>query len=94
MNFGDFNNKLNPNLYISINFSAIQLKSSSMIKRLERILRTVDFDPKRLQLELTETSYLDDNDEVINNIEELEKFGIKLALDDFGVGFASLSYFL
>jgi EAL domain-containing protein (putative c-di-GMP-specific phosphodiesterase class I) len=82
----------NLNLYISINFSAIQLKSTSMIKRLQRILKTVDFDPNKLQLELTETSYLDDHDEVIKNIKELEKFGIKLALDDFGVGFASLSY--
>ena len=43
-----------------------------MIKRLEKILSTVAFNPERLQLELTETSYLDDHDEVINNIKELE----------------------
>jgi diguanylate cyclase (GGDEF)-like protein len=85
-------NKYNPQLYISINFSAIQLKSRSMIKRLAKILKTIDFDPHRLQLELTETSYLDDHEEAISNIKELENLGIKLALDDFGVGFASLSY--
>jgi diguanylate cyclase (GGDEF)-like protein len=85
-------NKYNPELYISINFSAIQLKSKSMIKRLVKILKTVNFNPERLQLELTETSYLDDHEEIITNIKELENLGIKLALDDFGVGFASLSY--
>jgi diguanylate cyclase (GGDEF)-like protein len=85
-------NKYDPDLYISINFSAMQLKSKSMIKRLAKIIKTVDFNPQRLQLELTETSYLDDHEEVITNIKELENLGIKLALDDFGVGFASLSY--
>ena len=45
-----------------------------------------------LQLELTETSYLDDTGDVTHNLKELESMGIRLALDDFGVGFASLSY--
>ena len=79
-------------LYLSINFSAKQLRSSSVIKRLERILRSNNFDPYHLQLELTETSYLDEHMEIRDNINQLEKLGIKLAIDDFGVGFASLSY--
>ena len=77
---------------LSVNFSAKQLRSRDFIYRIEDILRATDFDPKNLQLELTETSYLDDQPEVINNINALEKMGIKMALDDFGVGYASLSY--
>jgi len=85
-------NKLNLPLILSINFSAKQLRSTTMIKKLEHVLKSTNFDPTLLQLELTETSYLDDHIEISQNIKELEKLGIKLALDDFGVGYASLSY--
>ena len=84
--------KVKKPLLLSVNFSAKQLRSKNMIYRIEDILRATDFDPKNLQLELTETSYLDDQPEVIHNIKALEKMGIKMALDDFGVGYASLSY--
>jgi EAL domain-containing protein (putative c-di-GMP-specific phosphodiesterase class I) len=84
--------KISDPLYLSVNFSAKQLRSSRVIKKLERILKSADFNPENLQLELTETSYLDDHNEVVENINELERLGIKIALDDFGVGFASLSY--
>jgi EAL domain-containing protein (putative c-di-GMP-specific phosphodiesterase class I) len=84
--------KISDPLYLSVNFSAKQLRSSRVIKKLERILKSADFNPENLQLELTETSYLDDHNEVVENINELERLGIKIALDDFGIGFASLSY--
>lgn len=84
--------KINMPLVLSVNFSARQLRSADMIQKIENILHTTKFDPKNLQLELTETSYLDDQPEVIHNIKSLEKMGIKMALDDFGVGYASLSY--
>ena len=79
-------------LYLSINFSAKQLRDIDSIRRLDRILFTTGFNPKQLQLELTETSYLDDMADISHNLRELENMGVRLALDDFGVGFASLSY--
>lgn len=85
-------NKIKQPLLLSINFSAKQLRSALMIKKLEQVLKATNFDPKLLQLELTETSYLDDHAEITQNLRELENLGIKLALDDFGVGYASLSY--
>jgi diguanylate cyclase (GGDEF)-like protein len=81
-----------PEIYLSVNFSAKQLRDASSTRKLDRILYTTGFNPKHLQLELTETSYLDDTGEVTHNLKELESMGIRLALDDFGVGFASLSY--
>ncbi len=84
--------KIKTPLLLSVNFSAKQLRSRDMIHKLEDILRATDFDPRNLQLELTETSYLDDQPEVIQNIKALENMDIKMALDDFGVGYASLSY--
>jgi predicted signal transduction protein with EAL and GGDEF domain len=79
-------------LYASINLSARQLKSITAIKKMERILKELQFDPTLLQLELTETSYLDDHVEVLSNLKRFQELGIRLALDDFGVGYASLSY--
>jgi diguanylate cyclase (GGDEF)-like protein len=79
-------------IYLSVNFSAKQLRNARSIRALDRILYTTGFSPDHLQLELTETSYLDDQGEVSHNIRELEHMGVRLALDDFGVGFASLSY--
>lgn len=84
--------KINSPLLLSVNFSAKQLRSRDMIQKIEDILRATDFDPRNLQLELTETSYLDDQPDVIQNIKALENMEIKMALDDFGVGYASLSY--
>lgn len=88
----NINNQLGDPLLLSINFSAKQLRSALMIKKLQNVLKSTNFDPANLQLELTETSYLDDHQNIQSNLREVEKMGIKLALDDFGVGYASLSY--
>jgi diguanylate cyclase (GGDEF)-like protein len=88
----NINNQLSHPLLLSINFSAKQLRSALMIKKLQNVLKSTNFDPANLQLELTETSYLDDHMDINSNLREIEKMGIKLALDDFGVGYASLSY--
>ena len=89
-------NKLKKNtdnpFYISVNFSAKQMRAKSAVKKIETILETTGISPYNLQLELTETNYLDEHADVNNNIKILTDMGIKLAIDDFGVGFASLSY--
>lgn len=84
--------QVDDSVYLSVNFSAKQLRNHDAIRKLEYLLYKTRFNPKQLQLELTETSYLDDQGEVSQNIREIEQMGVKLALDDFGVGFASLSY--
>jgi EAL domain-containing protein (putative c-di-GMP-specific phosphodiesterase class I) len=84
--------KFDKNFYVSINLSAKQLESSNIVEKLQQIIRIVGINPKNIQLELTETSYLNDQFEVVQNIEQLSKLGVKLAIDDFGIGFASLVY--
>jgi diguanylate cyclase (GGDEF)-like protein len=90
--FKKLSDKINYPLYVSINFSPKQLRSDRMISNVERIIKELDYNPANLQLELTETSYMDDEKEVTENLEKLKKLGIKLAIDDFGIGFASLVY--
>lgn len=79
-------------LFISINLSARQLKSPQIVDKIVQIMKNTHIEPKDVHLELTETSFLDDGLQVIKNIDELEKLGIRIAIDDFGVGFASLKY--
>jgi len=50
------------------------------------------FDPNRLEVEITETAILHDGDEVKSAIARLHALGVKIALDDFGVGYSSLSH--
>jgi len=79
-------------LFISINLSARQLKAPQIVDKIVNVISNTHIQPKDLHLELTETSFLDDGLQVIKNIDELEKLGIRIAIDDFGVGFASLKY--
>jgi len=84
--------KLEKQLYIAINLSAHQMKSPHLVKKIENIIKNTNIDPQDLHLELTETSFLDEELHVIKNIDAIEHLGIKIDIDDFGVGFASLKY--
>lgn len=93
--FRDFNsvsNSFNYPICFSINVSAKQLKSQNMVSQFEEALKHIDLKPEYLQIELTETSFIDYDKNVLDNLRKLREMGIKLAVDDFGVGFASLSY--
>ncbi len=79
-------------LFISVNFSAKQMKSPDIVPKIEQIMKNTHIDPEDLHLELTETSFLDEGIQVLQNITDIEKLGLKIAIDDFGVGFASLKY--
>lgn len=84
--------KINQPLFISVNFSAKQMKSPDIVQKIEQIMKNTHIDPADLHLELTETSFLDEGLQVVQNINDIEKLGLKIAIDDFGVGFASLKY--
>jgi diguanylate cyclase (GGDEF)-like protein len=86
------NQRINRTIYASVNFSARQLNKPDIVLNLENIINEVGIDPKHLQLELTETAYLDKQVEIINRINQLEDMGFTIAIDDFGVGYASLVY--
>jgi diguanylate cyclase (GGDEF)-like protein len=84
--------KYNRDFYISVNLSAKQLRDPLLIKKLFDLAHDSGIDPQCLQLEITETSYMGDEKNTIKNMEELTKLGFRFAIDDFGVGFASLVY--
>ncbi len=79
------------NLYISINISAIQFKRENLISLIDQIIIESGVDPEFLNLEITESCIIEDVDIALDKMNQLSKRGIKIAMDDFGTGFSSLS---
>ena len=77
---------------ISVNISAVQFKDPQFLNLIKDILNETGLDPKYLELEITETVFIDSFENAIKTFNELKKLGIKISLDDFGTGYSSLSY--
>jgi diguanylate cyclase (GGDEF)-like protein len=77
---------------LSFNLSAVQLCSEESAQRILHLIAEAGLDPARLQLEVTETALLGDFDAARRNLSELGRAGVRLVLDDFGAGYASISY--
>jgi diguanylate cyclase (GGDEF)-like protein len=77
---------------LSFNLSAVQLCTSGSAGRLLAIVAAEGLAPERLQIEVTETSMLADFSTARLNLESLRAAGARILLDDFGAGFASVSY--
>ena len=77
---------------LSFNLSAVQLCSSEAAQRILAGTAAAGLDPRRLQLEVTETALLVDFDAARSNLRRLREAGAHIVLDDFGAGYASLSY--
>jgi diguanylate cyclase (GGDEF)-like protein len=81
-----------PGLTVAVNVSALQFRRPDFVDVIERILSTTDFDPARLELEVTESTVLGNADTVELAMFRLKALGVRLALDDFGTGYSSLLY--
>jgi diguanylate cyclase (GGDEF)-like protein len=77
---------------VAVNLSPLQFQTQSLVATVARELRERNFDPDRLELELTESTLLDGTDSALAAIQSLKLLGVRIALDDFGTGFSSLSY--
>ncbi|MBU8880366.1 EAL domain-containing protein [Bacillus sp. FJAT-29790] len=76
---------------ISINISATHFMKHDWLDTIKKIIREAGIRPKDLEFEITESSYLNNEEVVKNTIYSLKEMGIKIALDDFGKGYSSLS---
>jgi diguanylate cyclase (GGDEF)-like protein/PAS domain S-box-containing protein len=77
---------------LSLNFSPVQLSSSDLVTIVGQALNASGLEPKRLELELTETALTRRSRSTVAALKALKLMGISLALDDFGTGFSSLSH--
>lgn len=86
-----FSEECHKPLSISVNVSAVQLLRDDFIPELLEILRETGADPGCLGLELTETGFASTFDEMNRRFREIRNAGIKLYIDDFGIGYSSLA---
>jgi diguanylate cyclase (GGDEF)-like protein len=76
---------------VSVNLSLKQLKQLNFIKRINSILRGHEVSPTSLELEITETTLMENPERTIKLLDQLYGLGLHLAIDDFGTGYSSLS---
>jgi diguanylate cyclase (GGDEF)-like protein/PAS domain S-box-containing protein len=79
-------------MVMSINVSYRQINSADMVAEVARVLSLYGLEGKSIIIELTERVFADDLDLVQNNIKQFAEYGVQTAIDDFGVGYSSLSY--
>ena len=76
---------------VSVNLSLKQLKQPNFINRISSIMRGHEVSPTSLELEITETTLMENPDRTIKLLDQLYALGLHLAIDDFGTGYSSLS---
>ncbi|MEO9522579.1 putative bifunctional diguanylate cyclase/phosphodiesterase [Marinobacter alexandrii] len=79
-------------LRIAVNLSAVQLRQASIVGDILDTLRRHDIPAGRLELEVTETSFMTNLSDAVAKLHRLNKAGISIAVDDFGTGYSSLTY--
>ena len=80
------------NITVAVNLSAVQLQNSLLPDLVEAVLAETGMRAHLLELEVTETSLIKDNDTTYNNLRQLQALGVRISLDDFGTGYSSLNY--
>ncbi|GLR83930.1 PAS-domain containing protein [Bradyrhizobium iriomotense] len=81
-----------PDMTIAVNLSPVQFRARGLVAMVTSALAEAGLAPHRLELEVTETALLDDSEATIEILHQLRALGVRVSLDDFGVGYSSLSY--
>jgi EAL domain-containing protein (putative c-di-GMP-specific phosphodiesterase class I) len=77
---------------ISVNLSARQFQDPALLDTVRRALSAAQLNPRRLKLEITESTVMRDAESAIATLRELKGLGVQVAIDDFGTGYSSLGY--
>jgi diguanylate cyclase (GGDEF)-like protein/PAS domain S-box-containing protein len=77
---------------LAVNISAIQFQKGNLFEVILRTLLETGIAPERLELEITETSLLENQEAHLTTIRQVKNLGISVALDDFGTGYSSVNY--
>jgi diguanylate cyclase (GGDEF)-like protein/PAS domain S-box-containing protein len=79
---------------VAVNISALEFRSKGFVDGVRRILDETRLDPRRLEMELTESVLMESVASTAEMLRELKAMGVRLAVDDFGTGYSSLSYLM
>lgn len=79
-------------LRVSVNISPAEMKNEQLAENILNAIREFDIPPEQLEVEVTESLVMQDMDQATKTLEMLDRNGVEISIDDFGTGFASLSY--
>jgi len=77
---------------VAVNLSPVQFKSKTLALAVTSALASSGLPPHRLELEITESVLLQDNEATLTTLHQLRQLGVRISMDDFGTGYSSLSY--
>jgi diguanylate cyclase (GGDEF)-like protein len=77
---------------VAVNVSSVQFRRGGLGAIVLQALAASGLDPRRLEVEITESLFLETSDTTVATLHSLREMGVKIALDDFGTGYSSLSY--
>lgn len=80
------------NIRVAVNLSVSQFDQSDLAARVQHALDASGLEPGRLEIEITESALLKSEARALETLEHLRAMGVRLVLDDFGTGFASLNF--
>lgn len=80
------------NIAVAVNISARQFRQPEFVSQVLAVLYRTGANPRNLELELTESTLLENVEDVIDKMAALKSHGLRFSLDDFGTGYSSLSY--
>lgn len=79
-----------PPIPVAVNLSLRQFQQPNLIGSIYQILKETELDPQYLELEITETMAMNNEEKIIKKLNEIKNFGINISMDDFGTGYSSL----
>jgi EAL domain-containing protein (putative c-di-GMP-specific phosphodiesterase class I) len=82
----------NSGFTISVNISGIHITDPDLYNYIEQVLGETGLDPRNLKLEITELTIVDQNEFTVRALSNLRDMGVQIQIDDFGIGYSSLSY--
>ncbi len=80
------------NIKVNVNFSGKHFTQTDLVERIKRVLQETDLSPHHLNLEITENVMMENHTLAIQLLGELQEIGVQIQVDDFGMGYSSLSY--
>ncbi|MGI6671046.1 MAG: putative bifunctional diguanylate cyclase/phosphodiesterase [Christensenellales bacterium] len=80
-----------PPLRVSVNLSVVQFQEEEFISDVRKIIEESGVDPKYIELEITESLFSKDPEDVMKKLHQLKGLGVSIAIDDFGKGYSSLN---
>ncbi len=79
-------------IHVSVNMSILQFKQADLFEKIVSILKKTKVNPSHLEIEITESTLMENMQSVVQTLEKLHAIGLRITIDDFGIGYSSFSY--